>query len=667
MNHLRVSLRIFLGFGAVLLLLAAVGLSGIFGSNKTLDQIAHYAEGANLTVTVMQAQNDLEAAVRGAQNFVGNGAAAASWNDAVAAGHRVDAALQRAEADAPADLAVLLHDVADAKAKYDQELQALWSAHGLRHEAELRLRDETAPAALRDIATLEDASKASNELGAEAFASAVQQKVQIAAQAAGRFLLIPDPADATAAQTALRQAVPMMADTLDQLNPGPLHTQAEKAQQSMATFRDGLREVVAMTVAQARDTQHVFGEAARDMIARMQAAQAAAQEGLTRDSAEAQQYVSSVRLILGWTAGLGLLLGVVLAFAIARSLIRPLRMLTAVMARLAGGDTAVDVPMRTLRTEIGDMARAVEVFKTNALAVAGMAAERAATREEAEAARHAALASLAEGFETSVRQTVTAVGATAAELTAMADRLHASASTAMAQTETAAAGAHQVTGVIGVVAAAAEQLAASVGEITQQMAHSSRMAGQAASEANRSTLAMDSLAEASERVGQIVSIINAIASQTNLLALNATIEAARAGDAGKGFAVVASEVKGLANQTAQATEDIRQQIAAMQATTKTAAAAIAAIVETVRTIDNVASSVAAAVGQQSAATREIASNIQSAVEETRGVSKAVGSVTLATRDTGSLSGEVKRALGDLSGRFTRLESEVERFVERVQA
>src|SRR5262249_8895503 len=159
-NHIRVSLRIFLGFGAVLLLLAAVGLSGILGSNKTLDQIAHYAEGANLTVTVMQAQNDLEAAVRGAQNFIGNAAAAASCTDAVAAARRVDAALQRAGADAPPDLATLLHDVVDAKAKYDQELQALWSAHGLRDGAERRLRDETAQAALRDIATLEEASKA---------------------------------------------------------------------------------------------------------------------------------------------------------------------------------------------------------------------------------------------------------------------------------------------------------------------------------------------------------------------------------------------------------------------------------------------------------------------------------------------------------------------------
>ena len=666
MNHLRVSLRILVGFGAVLLLMAAVGLSGILGSNRTLEQIAQYAKATDLTVTVMQAQTDLQAAVRGAQNFIAD-AGALNADDARVAGQRVDAALLRAAAGAPAELVPLLRPLAEAKARYEVELTALQATHGSREYAVRRLRDGAMPAALRDIAALEDAAKAANELSADAFATAVQQKLQTASQATGRWLLTPDPADASGAKTALHDAGPMLADTLDQLDPGPLHMLGEKAQLSLTGFGAALDQVTALTVAQTGATQHVFGVTARDMTERMQAAQAAAEAGLSSDGAAAVRYVSGVRLQLAWIAGIGLLIGVALAFAIARSLIRPLRSLTAVMAGLAAGDTAVEVPMQTLRTEIGDMARAVEVFKTNALAVAGMSAERAAARAEAEAARRVALAALADGFEGSVRQTVTAVGSTAQELTAVANRLHASASTAMAETATAASGADAVTGAIGVVAAAAEQLAASVSEISRQMAQSSRMAGQAASEASRSTLAMESLAEASDRVGQIVSIISGIASQTNLLALNATIEAARAGDAGKGFAVVASEVKGLATQTVRATEDIRQQIAAMQATTQTAAAATAAIVETVRTIDNVASSVASAVEQQGAATREIASTIQSAVEGTRGVSNAVGSVTLATRDTGSLSAELKQALGDLSGRFSRLESEVEGFVKRVQA
>jgi methyl-accepting chemotaxis protein len=666
MNHLRVSLRILLGFGAVLVLLAAVGVSGVLGSGRTLDHIAQYAEGANLTVTVMQAQNDLEAAVGGAQNFIATGTAA-SWDDSSKVEQRLDAALRLAQSNASDELGPKLQAVADAKAHYDQGLQALKAAHDQRADAARHLRDETAPAALREIAAMVDGAKAAGDLGAQAFADAVQQKVQAASQALSRFLVTPDPADAQAAETALKQAAPALTDTIEQIDPGPLRAQGEKAQDSLTAFHTGLAQVVGMTTALTRDTQHVFGETARDMVSRMQAAQAAAQAGLARDGQEARDYVDGVRLQLGWTAVFGLLFGVTLAVAIARSLIQPLRALTVVMARLAGGDTAVEVPMRTLHTEIGDMARAVEVFKTNALAVAGMSAERAASRAEAETARRAALASLAEGFEGSVRQTVTEVGATAAELTSMADRLYSSASTAMAQTDTAASGADQVTGAIGVVAEAAAHLAESVNEITGKMAESSRMAGQAAREANRSTVAMDSLAEASNKVGQIVSIINAIASQTNLLALNATIEAARAGDAGKGFAVRASEVKGLANQTARATEDIRQQIAAMQATTETAAAAIAAIVETVRTIDTVASSVASAVEQQGVATRDIVSNIHSAVEETRGVSNAVGSVAVATRGTGSLSGEVKRALGDLSGRFSRLEDEVERFVQRVKA
>ncbi len=666
MNHLRVSLRILIGFGAVLILLAAIGISGIFGLNRTQDQIARYAQAAGLTVTVMRAQNDLETAVRGAQTFMGGGPAQ-SLDDSHAAGLRADAALREAESAAPADLAALLREAADAKARYDAGLQSLLAGHAQFGRLAKRLRDDVAPASLRDIGALLDASKAASELGAEAFAGAVQQKVQTASQALSRFLVTPDPADSAAAVNALKQATPMLTDTLAELDPGPLHTLGETARASLAVFQHELDDLIAMQAAQARDSQHVSGDLARTLGVRIQAAQTAAEAGLAHDGAQAGQYVSDVRGQLGWIAAFGLLTGIVLAVSIARSLIGPLRDLVGVMVRLAAGDTSVDVPMRTVRTEIGDMARAVEVFKTNALAVAGMSAERAATRQEAEASRRAALTALAEGFEGSVRQTVRQAGTTATALASVADRLHISASAAMVQTESAAAGAHEVTSAIGVVAAAAEQLAASVGEITRQMAQSSRMASQAANDASRGTMAMDSLAEASNKVGQIVGIINAIASQTNLLALNATIEAARAGDAGKGFAVVAGEVKGLANQTARATEDIRRQIAAMQAATETAAGAIAAIVETVRTIDEVASSVASAVEQQGSATREIASSIQTAVNETRVVSDAVGSVTRTTADTGTLSGEVKRAMGDMSGRFGRLEAEVEQFVQRVRA
>ena len=263
--------------------------------------------------------------------------------------------------------------------------------------------------------------------------------------------------------------------------------------------------------------------------------------------------------------------------------------------------------------------------------------------------------------------TVQAVGSTAAGLTEAARQSDRTAAATIAQTRLAAEGAAVVTATVVTVAAAAEQLSASVDEISRQMVESSRMVAQAADEAARSNTAMGELSAASDQVGEIVDIINAIASQTNLLALNATIEAARAGDAGKGFAVVASEVKGLAAQTARATEQIGSQIAAMRGATGTVHHSIATIAATVQTIDQVAAAVAAAVEQQGASTHEIAASIQSASTRTNDVAQAVATVAETAQEAGRVAGSMQAAVVELTERFSQLDHEVDTFLARVRA
>ena len=187
------------------------------------------------------------------------------------------------------------------------------------------------------------------------------------------------------------------------------------------------------------------------------------------------------------------------------------------------------------------------------------------------------------------------------------------------------------------------------------------------SEAERTNSTVHSLAEAAQKIGEVVQLINDIASQTNLLALNATIEAARAGEAGKGFAVVASEVKSLANQTAKATEEIAAQVTGIQQASGTAVDAIQAIGKIIAEIDEISTGIAAAVEEQGAATGEISRNVQEAAAGTQEVSTNIASVNAAAAETGQAAGAVLASADELNGHADRLKVEVDRFVAEVRA
>jgi len=273
---------------------------------------------------------------------------------------------------------------------------------------------------------------------------------------------------------------------------------------------------------------------------------------------------------------------------------------------------------------------------------------------------------LSESFEHQVKDAAQSVAAACTQLGNAAENMTAAALGTKAESSEVADAATQATANVQTVAAAAEELAASVSEITRQVSTSASLARRTAEEAKKTNATLATLVESAGKISAVVGIISDIASQTNLLALNATIEAARAGDAGKGFAVVANEVKGLANQTARATEEIGSQMHQMQEITKETVAAIQKIIAMIGDIDSNSATIAAAVEQQGAATSEISRSAQSASEGTSQVSRSIVKVVEGAEVTGRNAGDVRNSVHDLARQAGALETGVNAFLENMR-
>ena len=273
---------------------------------------------------------------------------------------------------------------------------------------------------------------------------------------------------------------------------------------------------------------------------------------------------------------------------------------------------------------------------------------------------------LAESFEKDVKTVAQAVSSACGRLKDTAHAMNRMADEARTESSHVLEASERASGNVSTVAAASEELSASIGEITRQVAASATMARNTAKEADQASVTLASLSEAAQKIGEVVGLINDIASQTNLLALNATIEAARAGEAGKGFAVVASEVKNLANQTAKATEDIQSQVSQMQGVTEQSVQAIQRIIAGIRDIDSNSSAIAAAVEEQGAATSEISRNVQAAASGTQQVTSGMGIVSGAVDNTGRSAGEVLDGVGTLADQAGRLDREIDDFLKKIR-
>jgi len=408
-----------------------------------------------------------------------------------------------------------------------------------------------------------------------------------------------------------------------------------------------------------------FAVAEADMAQKLDRLTSYQKDAAARDLAR----LNGARRAMGWMIGVAGLLSVALVGTIgtllARGISGRVQRLTGVMRRLADGDRTIGVPSACDRDEIGHMARAVEVFKQNAIEAERLTAEQNAARAAKER-RQAAMERLTQDFGTSVSAVMAALAASTETMVKAADAMSSAAADAHRHaTGTAERAAHSSQELTS-IAVAVEQMTASVDEITRQVAAVAQVARTASDRAAANHDMMQGLADAASRIGEAIRLIDGIAGQTNLLALNATIEAARAGEAGKGFAVVAGEVKALAQQTAKATAEINAQVIAVRSAAEGAIAAMAEIGAAVDNMDSVTTAISAAVEQQSATTREIASNVQAVSGATNQVAQAMAEVVEAADEAGNVSRTVLDGAADIGREANAMRTEIDQFLIAVR-
>ena len=358
-----------------------------------------------------------------------------------------------------------------------------------------------------------------------------------------------------------------------------------------------------------------------------------------------------------------------------------LRSMAGQMTQLASGEKGVAITGTERRDEIGEMARALEVFHRAGVRLERLSRERAeraraeldqqtrlqVQQEEARIERETMLRDVAGQFERTVGEVVTGVVAASSQLQSTSKLMAATAEDTSRRTGEVADAMEEANLGATAAASASDEFAMSIGEISRQAASSAELAREATLSARNADTTISALTASAQQVGEIVELIQTIARRTNLLALNASIEAARGGEAGRGFAVVASEVKELANQTSRATEKIAEQIRDMQDTTGASVSALRSIAGQIHQLETTAVSIATAVDQQSVAGQDLARSIDLAARGTERVTGHIEEVRQMALSTGSAASQVLTSATSLEAQAATLRSQVQGFLTRVRA
>ena len=546
---------------------------------------------------------------------------------------------------------------------------------------------------IRDMVTdVRDTAYAAGETNAAFKAALVGEHYLISRLAVERYLIESTPATVKAATDAGLELEDSLNALFEATESKNLTEKADAIIAKLLERDEAFKTLIKTTQSRDKLLKDMFSNKGPKIVASVGGV-ADQVSGVQYDAAAgANAKLNMLLLLAPVVIGLTLLLARIVNRSFDNVLTKPIGMITDAMRSLAAGKLDVSVGGAERKDEVGAMAQAVEVFRSNAVEMQRLQAEqeqrrrereeaereqrereqreaieRQAAREQAETERKRMLVEFAESFEANVRHVVDAVAAAAVQIEQGARTVAATAQTNMSITESAAEAAQEASSSTQMVAAATDEMSRSLAEVSGQVVQSSRIAEQAVKRAELTDEIVAGLARDAQNIGEVIELIQNIAEQTNLLALNATIEAARAGAAGRGFAVVASEVKNLATQTASATSQIAGQIASIQSVTGTAVEAIGDIRKTVREMGEISTAVAAAVEEQAATTSDIAHNTTQAASGSQQVAENILQVRQGVTTTTEAADSALQAASELTSQAATLREQVDRFIERVRA
>ena len=665
LKSMKIGPRIWIGFGSLIGLLTIICVMAVVSLTGADRDFADYRQLTRLANQVGDVQAAMIQTRLAAERFVVHGTI--DYAEPVTAGaeETIVQIRQALDLTTDQDLIGTLHYLEEQLATYASAFSEVVEHQAERNEYFETLRD-LGPEIERSMTNLMETAFQGGDLDVSHYSALVVRNLLLGRLYASLFLVNNDAASYDRAM----QEISDMRDRAETLqffleDPEQIAL-AEQALAGTQAYADAFLAVQTAITARNGLIENTLDQVGPNVAAAVEELKSDIQhrQGDLGDQANAD--VHQAVIVTTVFGGVAVVLGLLAAAIIGSGIARPIKRMTGAMHALADGDTDTIVPAQGRRDEVGDMANAVQVFKTNMIRNAETAAE-AKAEEEKRVARAARIDALTQAFDLEISGTLEAVASSSSQMSGTADGLSAAADQSSSQATAVSAAAGEASANVQTVAAAAEQLGASIQEIARQVHDQTSLAGQATVTAGRTNEQVQRLDDSAREIGEVVRLINEIAEQTNLLALNATIEAARAGDAGKGFAVVASEVKNLASQTSKATDTIAQKVAQIQTTTGGTVKAIEEINNQIARMSQLAGTVAAAVEEQDASTQEISRNVQQAAVGTEEVSSNITGVTEAARETDQSANEVLAVANELSKRADTLRGVVGTFLTNIRA